>query len=1369
MFELYSEMNEPSAFSKILWKSQKQKTIKQSIFEFYCQLYHNNSSDESSIPRQKIGKALEDLLWCFQMTSLLWIPNLLIKDWDENMALWEIIGYLRLDNICSELGIIDVCLYLSIIANFTIFFSIMASVLIIYRSLNLPGLLFILFKWIFSFWSNLIFIPSMVLCSIFLKYSFSSSGKVSEYQNDNEPSDFEVNAMLQIFIIFSMIITFPLILFHTEFSGEINHALSTKILNSKAHSKIDVHIAMLSYFSPIFYVLLDEDYIIYYQCALLMISIILTIETIVFLPYFSTYCNLALAIKLFAISVVSFGFIFGYWMDNSILIILIVTILGPVATVFIYQFTLKCQKGFIINLPKGLDGINCVYKLEKCLRKSLLLEDSENKDQIIYLFEIFFIEKYLYHEKFQILWVTNYCLFTLQDESLSKIKLNRTKNIPGNLESDFQEYLCHKNIESLRSESTKYIDYFQQLNIIKKKDLKLCVNLLKFWEELITPRPDIKKLSKKLLWIEEKLLFLNNKYSQLTGKYFDSKESLDLYASYAKDILFDLEKSNLLKNKSRSFGKSTINSYSRNFEFFNDINGIFIISCEKESFGEIIFSNPKSCEIMKCHTYSINGASIRKFIPAYYCEKIYEEIRRTIHFASCSEIDLNERFFLILPSHFLIECSGKILITSHHNSLISILIFKPKIARHQVALISETGEICSYSENFAKFLKNDSTTLVGYNLKNLFPEIPDFAWQWFAPYRLSDFETETILVLCYYHVNKMKVFYAVITNDCDEIQRWKNKKTPNEDEKFYLASQLSSKAASTERNSIINKEDSEIKEIYVHSEMNLNKSSESVEATEEKSQISEFTYHRTFIHQITSSSRSINILHLAISLAIIAVLGTNIAVLFYAFTNINFIRNMDLPLTLGRLGKKLQNVAYTPHLLWALTPGASSDTQQVLKVVWNKIITYNADLKELYLNITSHLEEWNYCSGREIFMDKNIRLWNSNKKINLLDMISEFVQTVRDIQGNEFVKKYNNSEDYNDGASFLIANGYGEAFEYCNSSLYEVLDCQKVIMSNFKSEMFIFLILGIGALALCFCFMMPFWYSTVKIESELWNNLRKKAYEHYFELKESLLERLKCIHSLPEILLSNENPSKKHFNFRNYWKFIWRLILYFIIVSMFSIVNITYLYEKCTNYLSYRPEILKEIIRGQILQNSIAIWATNSQFEHWGIPLTNILPTNYPLMNSLSAFQHDLAKLERSKLVLRDPKYLPILSENFKKSFFESENESDHYYFDYGAYAAEDIIKFDSYWITYSNNLPDFWLIWALNIEVLTINYGDLADGIDGYSQGVIDDQVTVIEAAFAVFTISSVFIYFSLYFIFFRKEKQYLQKINSMMKIIPW
>ncbi|CAG9311173.1 unnamed protein product [Blepharisma stoltei] len=323
-------------------------------------------------------------------------------------------------------------------------------------------------------------------------------------------------------------------------------------------------------------------------------------------------------------------------------------------------------------------------------------------------------------------------------------------------------------------------------------------------------------------------------------------------------------------------------------------------------------------------------------------------------------------------------------------------------------------------------------------------------------------------------------------------------------------------------------------------------------------------------------------------------------------------------------------------------------------------------------------------------------------------------------------------------------------------------------MSGFKDQIFIFLMLGIGVLGLCVCIMIPFWYSTVKIESDLWNNLRTNVYEHYFELKQSLIDRLKCIHSQNEISISKNNPSNKSFTYKNYWKYIWRIFVYFIVVALFSIINIAYLYKKCTDYLSYRPEIIKELIRGQFFLNLIAIASTNSQLERWGLPLANYIPNEYFLVNSLPTFQNYIKNVERSRLILRDHKYLPILSEKFKRLFFEQENDPNWYYFDYGAFAAEDIINFDSYSVTYSNLDTNFWLFWIVNLEESARTYRDFSIEIDGYSQSVIEDQVKIITMAFVVFAMSSGFIYFLLYFQFFRKEKHYLRKINSIMKIIP-
>ncbi|CAG9311209.1 unnamed protein product [Blepharisma stoltei] len=1010
MFSNEDEISNYSIFSKELCKIKKEKSILNSIFELYYKLYHSKLIEEKSLLIQKVVESIESAIWCSQIASLLWIPHLPIANWDKNMEIWEIFGYSRLDNICSEMDLSIDFLYLSISITFTLFLSIIVLVFIIYRSFNIPRLVFDIFKWIFNLWIIIIFIPSTVIYSIFLKNNIFEQKVISEYKNNNESEKFEISLAWQILIILAMIINFLMISSYAEFSGEIRHSVNQKNIKARAHSKIEMHKAIFTYFSAIVYVLFDEDSMIYFQLIEMIVAIFITIEIIILLPYFSYYCNLMLILQFFTVAFISFGFILGHWIDNSLFIILFTIFVWPPSILHAIHVSWKYQKNLNWKLPVGLIGIKSKYQLEKILRHSMCISDSEHKTQIIYLFEKFFIENILLRDKLQSIWISNYCLYTLKDENLAKIKLCKSKKIPEwNMETNFQEYLCDKNIKnSPLSESSQYIDYFQQLIMIKKKDFKLCIKLLKFYEEITSYKPDLKRLSKSLDWVDKRIKFLDNHYTELTTQYFYSKEFLDLYASFSKDIIFDLEKSNFLESKLKSADLNMLGSYSKILSSFNETNGIFIISAEEDSFGTILFSNSVAKSITQS-LVTIDGCNIMDIIPSYYREKMKEELNNILHYSSTEEIDLREGLFLNFHSNFIVECIGKVCITSIDNFFIFMLIFKQKETKNEIALISENGEICGYTKNFPKAVKISSEILAGFNIKKLFSEEKEFDLQWSVPYYLQNCETETILIFSWHHFYKLKVFYVLLMNDYEEIQKWKNNSYNNiQEENFALSRQLSLKLPMLEENNLFIRKkfyDLDLVDTDINlSPTNINNTTDAdcnllENKDENKYQVSEKPQLKNLLQKALMSAKSINILHAAFIISIIAVLSANISVLFFAISNINFIRNMDLPIVIGKIEKGMQNIAASAQILWVFGSNTDDLSKMFLYQATTFMQVFLSRLKSVYSDVTSDIKKWDYCSGRQIFFDESIYLWNSDfsRNVNLFEMMLRFNQLVKNI------------------------------------------------------------------------------------------------------------------------------------------------------------------------------------------------------------------------------------------------------------------------------------------------------------------------------------------------------------------------------------
>ncbi|CAG9323948.1 unnamed protein product [Blepharisma stoltei] len=317
--------------------------------------------------------------------------------------------------------------------------------------------------------------------------------------------------------------------------------------------------------------------------------------------------------------------------------------------------------------------------------------------------------------------------------------------------------------------------------------------------------------------------------------------------------------------------------------------------------------------------------------------------------------------------------------------------------------------------------------------------------------------------------------------------------------------------------------------------------------------------------------------------------------------------------------------------------------------------------------------------------------------------------------------------------------------------------------------MFAFLIVGIAVLAACIIVMAPFCHAAIKIENNLWNNLRKNVHKNYFELIQSSLERLKKVHSQAEDIPYNRNPSKIPFNFKKYWKYLWRISLYLIVILLFSIINITYLYENCSQTLAHRPEVIRELINMQILYVTLGIWASEAAIETVGISLKNQIPYSYPFRNSLASMTDAMLRIKYSQSIIRNSKYSHILSKKFDKIFFEKADDSTWDEFAYGLYSAGEMTLFHADFVSDSfsefSQLSRFMLI----INDLDLSFNGLISEIDQYSQSVIDGQISVIIGVLGVFIIISFIMYFGIYLSFFVGEKKYLRKINSLMEIIPY
>ncbi|CAG9311142.1 unnamed protein product [Blepharisma stoltei] len=534
-----------------------------------------------------------------------------------------------------------------------------------------------------------------------------------------------------------------------------------------------------------------------------------------------------------------------------------------------------------------------------------------------------------------------------------------------------------------------------------------------------------------------------------------------------------------------------------------------------------------------------------------------------------------------------------------------------------------------------------------------------------------------------------------------------------------------------------------------------------------KSQLSACSSHRRFLNMIKSSSKAINILHLAFAFSMLVVLAVNITVLIYAFYDINLISDMSLPISIGKSGKDFQRIGYLSRMIYVATVIKSNDPATAL--TFQEYKEKLADLENIYWNVTMNLKIRNSCLGQSILTDEAVNLWRIDengvykKKSTLIDTIAAFIKI-----GKSFLSELNNTGNGLNDMSFLLLNGYGESIRYCNNSLYDIIDYQKSMMSSFKTDMIILLLLGIALLIICILIMIPFYYTIIKIENNLWNTIRKNAYSHYFELKQIIMERLKYAHFQADVTLNEPHLSMKPYTFKSYWKYAWRTLIFLAFSLLFSIINITYLYEKCADYLLARPEVLKTLINIQVLYTSLNIWTTEISMTKFGLPILDQLSSMFPFSDNENEFLEIVSKLDYSNSAIRKNECADVLSENIKAALYEYDKQYSADYLAYGIYSSKLSIMADAYSLSFY--YPDYfmWRKWIAALQELDYNFDSFIDETDKYSQSVIDNQMKIIVAVLIAFILFSFALYLGLYLVFFRREKKYFQKINAVMKIMP-
>ncbi|CAG9323952.1 unnamed protein product [Blepharisma stoltei] len=140
--------------------------------------------------------------------------------------------------------------------------------------------------------------------------------------------------------------------------------------------------------------------------------------------------------------------------------------------------------------------------------------------------------------------------------------------------------------------------------------------------------------------------------------------------------------------------------------------------------------------------------------------------------------------------------------------------------------------------------------------------------------------------------------------------------------------------------------------------------------------------------------------------------------------------------------------------------------------------------------------------------------------------------------------------------------------------------------------------------------------------------------------------------------VSDDGKRSLESNFKNYWKFIWRIGVYLIIALLFYFLNILYLYKSCTSLLHLRPSLLRDVINTLVSYKALIVWSSEMTVVNAPQSLTVLLAESYPFTNLEAKFNEAFQSATYSVKQIRDKKYSPLLSHDFMAIFYEKVPDS---------------------------------------------------------------------------------------------------------------
>lgn len=668
--------------------------VKKYIFSSLLDILKTEISHDPVRWSSKIMQAIVNVGILLQLSSFMWRPDTQLHDWKSYEIFWKFISFTRVDLVCAYLKIlsemhffVNSCLY----AQFLVF--VVIQIFLVLKKKPLVQITYLLKKSMQVF-SSILFIPSLTLLLIDLKSFSDPQSSLNEY---SIASDSYGNYLNLFRSITSLVILIVFSYAYEAFSVEIRHCYKDKYLLAKASSDVDLNVKILYTAIVVMYVLVYDIHAELFKFIVFLIYVYITIQYLVTIPYYSRFMNNLKIVVSSCEAFVTLWFLIGYIVNDSKTILLLTLFVVPCTAVISYWIA-----NYRYTLIRKVNPKYCSFtQLEIYLREKL--SSSEKNPQILTM-----IDNCLKSNKYKgclmgPIWETYYCTDVLSDFRLAFIKLSKCWKMSYSPVQDFFKFKCENMLNSINLSTLEDLSYMRYALIyedLKRRDMELCITLLKFWGELITGG-DLSKLNILVHKSTKNIDTIRKGYEFLIEKYPSSSKCRETFRSFLAEICIEANLSSSIVNRMNS-NKSHLDNGDLNY--YNENNGMILVSSNDSNAGMIIYANSKFAEILGQNLNTIIGSNINTYIPSKYAKTHNSALLNFVEYCIDVNVPFNGSLFFQTETGYLVETEIRSRCTAIAGNVFFLAMVKKLEHKRHIIHLSDKGIILSYSQKLPDFI-----------------------------------------------------------------------------------------------------------------------------------------------------------------------------------------------------------------------------------------------------------------------------------------------------------------------------------------------------------------------------------------------------------------------------------------------------------------------------------------------------------------------------------------------------------------------------------------------------------------------------------------------------------------------------------------